>query len=73
MKKAAHCKAVYNRASVLMGLLRRLFGSFTESTIPLILNTYIHPTMEYAVQAWAPWMATDNNLLQRIYQRATKL
>ncbi|WP_353804832.1 hypothetical protein, partial [Acinetobacter baumannii] len=66
MKTAVHCKAVYNKASVLLGLLRRLFGSFTESTIPLILNTYIRPTMEYAVQAWAPWMAKDINLLQRI-------
>ena len=29
--------------------------------------------MEYATQAWSPWLIKDVKLLQRIYRRATKL
>ncbi|KER24453.1 hypothetical protein T265_14421, partial [Opisthorchis viverrini] len=29
--------------------------------------------MEYAIQAWSPWLQKDIILLQRIYHRATKL
>ncbi|KAA3681587.1 uncharacterized protein DEA37_0001273 [Paragonimus westermani] len=42
-------------------------------TLPSILNTYIRPTMEYAVQVWSPWLHKDIVLLQRIYHRTTNL
>jgi ribonuclease P/MRP protein subunit RPP40 len=73
LKPGLQCEAVFRKSSVLLGMLRRLFGRFTKDTIPVILNTYIRPAMEYAVQAWAPWMQKDIRLLQRIYHRATKL
>lgn len=73
LKPKFHCQTVYKRTSLLLGMLRRLFGRFTEETIPLIVNTYIRPTMEYAVQAWAPWMVKDIELLQRIYHRVTRM
>ncbi|KER22352.1 hypothetical protein T265_09523 [Opisthorchis viverrini] len=37
------------------------------------MNTYLRPTMEYAIQAWSPWLQKDTQLLERIYHRATKL
>lgn len=73
LKTQLQCRMVYNRASILLGMLRRLFCRFTKETIPVIVNTYIRPTMEYAIQVWAPWMKKDVSLLERIYHRVTKL
>ena len=73
LKNSSQCEAVYKRASGLLGLLRRIFGRFSPGTLPMILNTYIHPVMEYASQAWTPWLRKDVLLLDKIYHRATKL
>ena len=37
------------------------------------VNTYVRPTMEYAIQAWSPWLQKDTQLLDRIYHRVTKM
>ncbi|KAA3674301.1 uncharacterized protein DEA37_0002849 [Paragonimus westermani] len=73
LKTSLQCTAVYKRTSKILALLKRIFGRFTRQTLPSILNTYIRPTMEYAVQVWSPWLQKDIVLLQRIYHRATKL
>ena len=73
LETAAHCSAVCNKLSQTLALLKRIFGRFTETTIPIVINTYIRPTMEYALQAWSPWLQKDIELLQRVYHRATKL
>ncbi|KAA3680909.1 uncharacterized protein DEA37_0008638 [Paragonimus westermani] len=73
LKTSLQCTAVYKRTSKILALLKRIFGRFTRQTLPSILNTYIRPKMEYAVQVWSPWLQKDIVLLQRIYHRATKL
>ena len=73
LKTSRHCFSVYRKAAQTLALLKRIFGRFTKQTLPRVINTYIRPTMEYAVQAWSPWLQKDILLLQRIYHRATKL
>lgn len=73
LKTSIQCNAVYKKTSQVLALLKRTFGRFTRETFPIIINTYIRPNMEYAVQAWSPWLQKDVTLLQRIYHRATKL
>ena len=53
-------------------MLRRVFGHFTHKTLTFVMNAYLRPVMEYAIQAWAPWQQKDKELFQRIYHRATK-
>jgi len=72
LKTSVHCKNVYQRTSKILALLKRIFGSFSRQMMPMLLNTYIRPSMEYAVQVWSSWLQKDTNLLQRIYHRATK-
>ena len=72
LKTSVQCNAVYKKTSQILALLTRNFGRFTKQVFPAIINTYIRPTMEYAVQAWSPWLEKDIALLQRIYHRATK-
>ena len=73
LKSSLQCRSVYNRASRLLGMLRRTFCRFTTGTVQMVINTYIRPTMEYAIQAWAPWLQKDIVLLQGIYRRLTKM
>ena len=73
LKTSRHCTAVYKKTSQILAFLKRIFGRFTRQTLPRIINTYIRPTMEYAIQVWSPWLQKDILLLQRIYHRATKL
>ena len=73
LKNSLQCEAVYKRASGLLGMLRRIFGRFSPVTLPRIVNTYILPVMEYASQAWTPWLRKDVLVLEKIYHRATKL
>ena len=54
-------------------MLRRVFSRFTMQTLPMISRTYLTPLMDYAVQAWSPWLKRDVELLDRIIRRATKM
>jgi hypothetical protein len=72
LKTSLQCNSVYKKTSHVLALLKRIFGRFTKETLPIIINTYIRPCMEYAVQTWSPWLQKDVELLQRIYHRATK-
>ena len=72
LKAGNQCLAVYKKTSSVLGMFQRLLGRFTHDIVPIIMNTYIRPRMEYGVQAWAPWMEKDIHLLQRIYHRVTK-
>ncbi|KAA3671402.1 uncharacterized protein DEA37_0010864, partial [Paragonimus westermani] len=71
LKTSLQCTVVHKRTPKILALLKRIFGRFTRQTLPSILNTYIRPTMEYAVQVWSPWLRKDIVLLQRIYHPAT--
>ena len=54
LERGLQYKAAYNKASVLLDILRRLFDRFTQDTIPLIVNAHTRSTKEYSVVAWAP-------------------
>ena len=71
LKNSLQCETVYKRASRLLGVLRRMFGRFTPNTMPMVLNTYILPIMEYASQAWTPWLKKDILVLEKVLHRAT--
>ena len=60
-----HCQKIYKKASRLLGPAPQAFGRLTPTTLPLVINTYIRPVIEYTMQAWAPWLEKDKYLLQR--------
>ena len=54
-------------------LLRRAFGQLDESISTTMISAYIRPHIEYAVQAWSPWLKRDQHKLETPLRRATKL
>ena len=73
LKPSLQAQTIYRKTSRILALLKRIFRRFSVTTFQSILNAYLRPRMEYAVQAWSPWLCKDIELLQRIYHRATKL
>ena len=73
LKSSSHCQVIFKRASQTLGMLKRILGRFSPTVFPAILNTYLRPSMEYALPAWAPWLQKDVSMLDKIYHRATKL
>ena len=73
LKSTRHCSTVYARASKLVGMLRRIFSSFTLKTLPMVTNTYLAPLMEYGIQVWSPYVKKDAELLDKINHRVTRM
>ncbi|CAH8567706.1 unnamed protein product [Dicrocoelium dendriticum] len=66
------CSKAANVANMNLRLLRRAFGVFERRLVPMLVNSYIRPHVEYAVQAWCPWLKRDIHLLEQPQRRATK-
>ena len=54
-------------------MVRRSFKNLDREDFLLIYKTYIRPHLEYCVQAWAPYLAKDIDLLERVQRSATRL
>ena len=61
-----------SKASSQVGLLRRVFGVFEPEVLPALISLYVRPHIEYAIQAWQPWLAKDQQRLETPQRRATK-
>ena len=55
-----------------VGLLRRAFGSFDISFFHQLINAYVRPHVEYAIQVWHPWLQRDITALEYPQRKATK-
>jgi len=53
-------------------MIRRNFHRIDVEDFRILYKTYIRPHMEYAVQAWSPYMVKDIQVLEKVKQRATK-
>ena len=47
--------------------------TFEPEIFITLLNSYIRPHLEYAIQAWNPWLRKDQLALELPQRRATKL
>ena len=48
--------------------------SYRDKNVWLRLyQIYVQPQLEYAVQAWRPWMSRDINLLKNVQRRAIRM
>ncbi len=52
---------------------RRTFISIDEKLWKKLYLTYVRPHLEFAVQAWNPYLKKDVNSLERVQRRASKI
>ena len=61
------------KADKILGMIRRTFSFMNKDMLQQLIKVFIRPHLEYAQQAWSPYLRKDINLLESVQRRATKL
>ena len=64
--------AVISKGSQMLAVVKRTFAHST-STLPLIYKALVRPHLEYCNVVWGPFGKIDQQRLERVQRRATKL
>ena len=73
LKPSRQCVESARRANWILGLIRRHFKFLHKDVVVRLYKQLVRPHLEYAVQAWNPFLAKDMIVLERVQRRATKL
>ncbi|KAI8517880.1 hypothetical protein Bbelb_038970 [Branchiostoma belcheri] len=73
LKFHAHCTAAANKAFRILGLVKKSFQRLDKTTVPLLYKTMVRPIIEYGNVIWGPYSIGDQELLNRVQHKATRL
>ena len=57
----------------MLGSIRSAFTCLNERILPPLYKALVRPHMEFAIQAWSPYLKKDIQKLEKVQRRATKL
>ena len=73
MKWSENRGKAIKKAMPVLGMIKRIFDVIDCHTSKILYKTYVHPQLEYCIQACSPYFKKDINCLERVQQRATTL
>jgi len=73
LKPAAQCVKAARTASVVLGQIARAFHYRDKTTFMRLFKQYVRPHLEFASQAWSPWLQKDIEVLEKVQQRAVRM
>lgn len=73
LKFRRQAAAAVSKASQVMAVMRRSFQLFDKLTLPMLFKALIRPHLEYGNIVWGPFNRADQQLLERVQRRATKM
>ena len=73
LKYSKQCSLAAGRANRVLGVIKRTCQSRTQDIIIKLYKALVRPHLEYAIQAWCPYLQRDIDVLERVQRRATKL
>ena len=62
-----------SKANSILGLLKRTLTTRDQYTWKKLYTCYIRPQIEFAVSSWNPYTKQDQNTLEKVQHRATKV
>ena len=68
-----HIHDVINKASRVLGVIKRVLGSKSRTEFSLLYKSLVRPILEYAAPVWCPFLVKDIVLLENVQRRASRL
>ena len=62
-----------SKARRVLGMVRRQFKELDMQSFQIIYKSFVRPHLEYAIQAWSPYLRKDIDCLERVQRSATKM
>ena len=73
LKVSSQVSKVASKANCVVGQIRRSFTFMDKQMFSSLYKSLVRPIMEYAVQAWSPYLEQDKLKLEKVQRRATKI
>ena len=62
-----------NKANRILGMIKRTFSYLNHEMLAQLFKVFVRPHLEFAQQAWSPYLRKDIDLLEGVQRRGTKL
>ena len=73
LKFRRQAAAAVSKASKVMAVMYRSFQLLNSLTLPILFKTLVRPHLEYGNLIWGPFNRADQQLVERVQRRATKM
>ena len=73
LKFSHHIQSKINKANKILGCLKHTFKFLNKEVFTLLYKSLVRPHLEYASCIWSPQLKRDQDAIERVQRRATKL
>jgi len=70
---SGQCKEAASKANRVFGMVSRQFWEREPWSFLIVYKGFVRRHLEYAIQAWPPYLRRDINCSEKIQRRATKM
>ena len=73
LKSSRQCLQAYNRASRILGMIRRTISYKNKGIMLNLYKTLVRPHLEFCTPVWSPHYKKDKILLEKVQRRFTRM